>query len=122
MEGMSDSNGNSGSPAAVFGPAQQASLSSAISRQLKVHWSSPQGLNADQLVTVLAWEMNSDGSLKGRPRVVSQSGISDSNRPQAALHAERAIRAVTLAAPFNLPDEYYNEWRRIRAWRFDRRL
>ena len=40
----------------------------------------------------------------------------------AALHAERAIRAVQLAAPFDLPDEYYNAWRNIAEWRFDRRL
>ena len=71
---------------------------------------------------MLAWELNADGSLAGRPRVVSQTGITDSNRPQAALHAERAVRAVQLAAPFDLPEEFYDRWRRIREWRFDRRL
>ena len=79
-------------------------------------------VDAEKLVTVLRWELNPDGSLKGRPEVVSQSGITDSNRPQAALHAERAIRAVQLAAPFDLPEEFYDRWKRIREWRFDRRL
>lgn len=122
LEGASDADGTSGSPATRFGQTEQAALSSAITRQLKPHWSAPSGVDADQLVTVLSWELNRDGSLKGRPRVVSQSGINDSNRPQAGLHAERAIRAVQLAAPFNLPDQFYDEWKRIREWRFDRRL
>ena len=79
-------------------------------------------VDAERLVTVLTWELNPDGSLKGRPQVVSQSGINESNRPQASLHAERAIRAVQLAAPFDLPEEFYDRWKRIRDWRFDRRL
>lgn len=111
-----------GTPATNFGPAEQASLQQAINRQLKPHWSAPSGVDAEKLVTVLSWELNRDGSLASRPRVVSQTGITDSNRPQAALHAERAIRAVQLAAPFELPEEFYDKWRRIREWRFDRRL
>ena len=82
----------------------------------------PQGVDAEQLVTVLSFELNPDGSLKGRPRVVSQSGVTDSNRPQQQLHAERAIRAVQLAAPFDLPDEFYDKWKRVSQLRFDRRL
>jgi len=111
-----------GTPAATFGAAEQASLQQAINRQLKPHWSAPQGVDAEKLVTVLAWELNPDGSLKGTPRVVSQSGVTDSNRPQQQLHAERAIRAVQLAAPFDLPEEFYDKWKRITSWRFDRRL
>jgi protein TonB len=123
LRGVSDGDREgSGTPAATFGAAEQASLSQAINRQLKPHWSAPSGADADKLVTVLAWELNQDGSLAGRPRVVSQAGITESNRPQADLHAERAIRAVQLAAPFNLPDQFYDKWRRIREWRFDRRL
>lgn len=111
-----------GTPAASFGATEQAALSQAINRQLKPHWSAPQGVDAEQLVTVLSWELNRDGSLRGTPQVVSQSGINDSNRPQARLHAERAIRAVQLAAPFDLPEEFFDKWRRVTSWRFDRRL
>jgi len=120
--GGSERSNDRGSPAAAFGAAEQASLVQAISRQLKPHWSAPQGVDAERLVTVLAWELNPDGSLKGRPRVVTQSGINDSNRPQASLHAERAIRAVQLAAPFDLPEGYYDQWKSIRNARFDRNL
>ena len=120
--GGSERTESRGTAAATFGPAEQASLQQAINRQLKPHWSAPSGVDVEKLVTVLSWELNADGNLAGRPRVVSQTGITDSNRPQAALHAERAIRAVQLAAPFDLPEEYYDKWRRIREWRFDRRL
>ena len=109
-------------PAATIGAEVRASLSSAISRQVKPHWTAPQGADADLLVTVLAWDLNPDGSLAGRPRVVQQSGITDANRPQAQRHAEMAIRAVQLAAPFNLPAQYYNGWKRIAQFRFDRKL
>lgn len=109
-------------PAAAFGPEVAASLVSGISRQIKPHWSAPQGVDADKLVTVLSWNLNPDGSLAGRPVVVSQSGITDSNRAQAQRHAEQAIRAVQLAAPFELPAPYYAKWKRIASFRFDRKL
>lgn len=109
-------------PASQIGASTQASLIQAIIRQIRPHWSAPQGVDAELLVTQLSFRLNPDGSLNGRPRVVSQSGVTDSNRPQQELHAERAIRAVQLAAPFDLPDEYYNAWRTIDGARFDRNL
>ncbi|MEP3050815.1 MAG: energy transducer TonB [Erythrobacter sp.] len=109
-------------PASEIGRSAQASLRSAITRQLRPHWTAPQGVDVEQLVTVLSFRLNPDGTLAGRPRVVRQTGINASNRPQAPVHAERAIRAVQLAAPFDLPDQYYNGWKTISAWRFDRRL
>ena len=109
-------------PAASIGPAVRSALSGAISRQLKPRWVAPQGVDADQLITVLTWNLNRDGSLSGTPRVVRQEGITDTNRPQAARHAEQAIRAVQLAAPFNLPEEYYDAWKRVAEFRFDKRL
>ncbi len=109
-------------PASQIGPSAQASIVQAISRQIKPHWNAPSGLDAEQLITILAFRLNEDGSLAGRPRVVRQAGITDSNRPQADLHAERAIRAVQRAAPFDLPPEYYNAWKSIGGARFDRNL
>ncbi len=109
-------------PASEIGASARASLVQAISRQIKPHWNAPSGVDAELLVTELAFDLDEDGSLKGRPRVLRQSGVNDSNRPQASLHAERAIRAVQLAAPFDLPAEYYNAWKSIRGARFDRNL
>ena len=72
-------------------------------------------------MTVVTWDLNPDGSLKGRPRVVRTTGVTDSNRPQVDLYGERAVRAVQLAAPFDLPEEYYEHWDRL-TWEFDRNL
>lgn len=109
-------------PADQIGRIAQASLIQALSRQIKPHWNAPSGVDTELLVTELAFNLNEDGTLAGRPRVLRQSGINASNRPQAGLHAERAIRAVQLAAPFDLPTEYYNAWKSIRGARFDRNL
>lgn len=109
-------------PAAAIGADVKASLVGAISREIKPHWAAPQGVDTDKLVTILAWDLNPDGSLAGRPRVVDQQGITPANEAQAKRHAEQAIRAVQLAAPFDLPDNYYAGWKRIAAFRFDRKL
>lgn len=108
--------------AAAVGPAVRSALAGSISRQLKPKWVAPQGIDAEKLVTILSWELNADGSLANGPRIVRQEGITDANRAQAARHGEQAIRAVRLAAPFNLPPDYYSAWKRISDFRFDRKL
>lgn len=109
-------------PAATIGPAVRSALAGAISREIKPHWVAPQGADAEKLVSVLSFSLNRDGSLAGRPTLVRQEGITDANRAQAARHAEQAIRAVQLAAPFDLPDEHYDAWKRVASFRFDKRL
>ena len=108
-------------PAARAGPQVAASLRQAVARQLKPHWLAPQGAEADQLVTILRFSLNRDGSLAGRPTVVDQPGVTAANRAQQARHAEQAVRAVQLAAPFDLPEEYYAQWKTVTS-RFDRKL
>lgn len=107
-------------PASQIGASAKASIQQALARQVKPHWTAPQGVDVDLLVTLVDFDLNPDGSLKGRPRVRSQSGVNESNRAQAARHAENAIRAVQLAAPFKLPEEYYEAWKTVRGARFDR--
>lgn len=110
------------SPAARFGAAEQAALSSAITRQLRPHWSAPSGVDTEKLVSIVSWKLNQDGTLRGRPTCqTTPVSITESNRPQASLHCERAIRAVQLAAPFNLPEQFYDRWDDL-EWQFDRRL
>ena len=109
-------------PASQIGASEKASLRQAIARQLKPHWSSPQGADAELLVTIVAFDLNPDGTLSGAPRVVGQDGITDSNRPQAGRHAELAMRAVQLAAPFDLPPKLYNAWKSVKGVKFDRNL
>ena len=124
LSGISDRETKSRStatPAAKAGPAVQASLAGAIRRQLKPHWKAPTGADAEQLRTVLEVRLARDGSIIGQPRLVSQTGLTASNRSQAGLHEEQAIRAVRLAAPFDLPTEYSDAWKVIRPG-FDKRL
>ncbi len=121
LEGNSDATGRSGSAAATVGPAQQASIAQAIIRQLKPHWSPPSGVDVDQLVTVVRFRLNTDGTLDGAPEVRRTDGVTDDNRAQVSRHQEQAIRAVRLAAPFNLPEEYYSGWRVVNV-NFDNRL
>ena len=125
LKGVSGATGKQATtapPAATVGPAVRSALAGAISRQLKPKWAAPQGVDAELLVTVLSWDLNPDGTLAGSPRVVRQDGITDANRAQAQRHAEQAMRAVRLAAPFNLPPEYYPAWKRVSDFRFDRKL
>jgi hypothetical protein len=123
LKGTSDGDRSSdrGTPAATFGPAEAASLNSAIARQIKPHWSAPSGVDAEELVTMVRFRLNQDGTLAGDPACVSQSGVTPSNAAQKGLHCERAIRAVRLAAPIHLPDQFYDKWKLITS-RFDRRL
>jgi len=95
------------------------SLASSISKQIKPKWAAPQGADSDKLVTILSWDLNDDGSLIGRPRIVSQQGVTPANEVLAKRHAEQAIRAVQLASPFDLPKRFYSSWKRIAAFRFD---
>lgn len=109
-------------PAAKFGAKEAADLRSAISRQIKKNWTAPNGVEAEQLVSIVRWQLNPDGSLKGRPTCnTNPSSITESNRPQAGPHCERAIRAVQLAAPFQLPEQFYSRWDDL-VWQFDRRI
>lgn len=122
LKGVSGAQGQNrapATPAAAVGPQVRSALSSAILRQIKPKWQGrvPQGVDTELLVSVIAIELNPDGSLAGTPRLLSQDGINDANRAQARRHAEEAIRAVQLAAPFNLPSELYEAWKKPPALR-----
>lgn len=108
-------------PAKKAGPAVQASLASEVRRQLKPHWKSPTGADVELLRTVVEVKLARDGSIVGTPRVLDQTGVNASNRSQAGLHGEQAVRAVRLAAPFRLPPDFYDAWKVIRPT-FDKRL
>jgi protein TonB len=121
LQGAGATEADRGTPAVAFGPAELASLNQAIARQLRPHWSAPQGVDAERLITIVRFRLNEDGSLAGSPTCLRQSGETPSNSAQKGLHCERAIRAVRLAAPFNLPEQFYDKWKMIDST-FDRRL
>ena len=98
-------------PASQIGASAKASLFQAVARQLKPHWQPPSGPDVEDIVTKVRFRLSPDGSLAGRPDVRGQSGVNAVNRAQASRHAEQAVRAIQLAAPFDLPDEYYEAWK-----------
>lgn len=108
-------------PAAAIGAQVKSALAAEVIRQLRPHWKAPTGADVELLRTQVEIRLNRDGTLAAPPRVVGQTGVTDSNRPQADLHRERAISAAKLAAPFKLPPEYYDAWKLITPT-FDRRL
>lgn len=124
LSGIGDQASNSKAttpPAAKAGPAVQASLRGAVRRQLKPHWKAPTGADAEELRTELEITLAKSGAVTGI-RVLRTTGITASNRPQVALHQEQAKRAVRLASPFDLPDEYYDVWKVLSPIGFDKRL
>lgn len=115
LAGMGDSTKTSETraPAAALGASAKASLLQGIVREIKPHWQPPSGPDVDQLVSKVRFRLNPDGSLAGRPTLVGQRGETDSNRAQAGRHGEQAIRAVQLAAPFDLPEQHYAAWKTV---------
>lgn len=109
-------------PASQIGASARASLVDGLAREIRPHWQPPNGPEVDKIVTVLRFRLNENGSLAGKPSVVRQTGVNDTNRAQAARHAEQAIRAVQLAAPFDLPEQYYEAWKNVTAFSFDWKL
>lgn len=98
-------------PASQIGASARASLLQAISNRIRPRWQPPSGPEVDEITTYLRFRLNPDGSLAGPPSFVRQTGVNDVNRAQADRHRELAIRAVQLAAPFDLPEEYYEAWK-----------
>ncbi|MBM3596040.1 MAG: energy transducer TonB [Alphaproteobacteria bacterium] len=112
-----------GAPAATIGPQQISALNAAIGRQLRPHWrgKAPEGAEAELLVTRVRFRLNRDGSLAGEPQVLATTGQTEANQPQVARHQEQAVRAVKLAAPFDLPEDLYDGWKVVTT-NFDRKL
>ncbi len=124
VDGLTDqpSKGKATTPqASQIGAAVKSALAAEVIRQLRPHWKSPTGADVELLRTQVEIRLNRDGTLAAPPRVIGQTGVTASNRPQADLHKERAISAARLAAPFRLPPEYYEAWKLITPT-FDRRL
>ena len=123
LAGVSDQDSDSRSraaPAATISSAVQSSLAAEVRRQLKPFWQPPTGADADQLRTVLRIDLARDGAVTN-VAVVGTTGINASNRAQSDLHRERAVKAVRLASPFQLPAQYYDGWKSMTVT-FDLRL
>lgn len=124
LDGISDKDTKSAATtpkAAIASPAVQSSLRAEVLRQLKPHWRAPSGADAELLRTELSISLARNGAVTDI-EVIRTTGQNASNRPQVKLHQEQAVRAVRLAAPFKLPDEFYDAWKLLRPIGFDKRL
>ena len=116
-----DAKATDGALASVLSDAQKSALDAEIRRQLKPHWKAPTGADAESLRTIVDVRLAKDGSVVGDPEIVDTLGVTASNRSQVRLHQEQAIKAIRLAAPFNLPAKLYSSWNFLRLT-FDKRL
>ena len=121
LTSLGDSEGKAAAPpASAAGPAVAASLAAELRRQLKPHWKSPTGADAELLRTEVELWLSESGGVS-RLAILRTSGQTASNRPQVRLHQEQAERAVRLAAPFRLPPHLYEAWKHVTVT-FDKRL
>lgn len=118
--GAQGKNPSQNASAATLGPQQQSALRAAIMRQIKPHWSAPQGIDAELLVSTVRFRLDQNGRLIGEPELVSQK-TTVGNQPQARRHFEQAVRAIKLAQPFILPPDFYPYWQTVTST-FDKRL
>lgn len=102
----------SGTPATMTSTQVAAAVSVSLRGEIEPLFKrcAPSGVDVSELVTLVTLKIGKD---KGLTDVVfnSQSGVNASNRPQAPLHKDCAIRAARAASPFkSLPDEGYAQW------------
>ena len=91
-----------------------ATLIQAIRAQVAPCWNPPiGGADVKKMTVVLHIEINRDGSIIGRPSVVSQTGVTGGNQDYARAFAETARRAVLRCAPLKLPADLYDTWKAI---------
>ena len=95
---------------AVMSAVAMAGIVSAIKRQIQpcADRQVDPGPGANRIQVKINLKLNRDGSLAARPRVVSTSGVDDSNERYEKRVTDLAIAAFTGCAPLrDLPDELY---------------
>ncbi len=98
-------------PAAPLGPPLTGGEKAGLVLAVQQCWNVPIGLqNADNLVVVIAMELTPDGKLAGAPKLIDPSGPPAGTTKQAF---EAGRRALIRCAPYDLPREKYEQWRRI---------
>ncbi|MEO9601539.1 cell envelope biogenesis protein TolA [Parasphingorhabdus sp.] len=116
LKGVTDASSvsrNQNITASKASPAAVASLQRELYRLVKQKWRPPTGADAELLRTKVTARLDSSGGIIGTPTATT-TGITPSNRSQVAIHQERAIAAVRLAAPFtSFPEKFYDEWKVI---------
>jgi hypothetical protein len=79
--------------------------------QRKVEACSPTGIELYKIITTVTLNLDPSGKLVS-VSYGGQTGVTDSNRPQAEPLKQCILQAVRAASPFsNLDTEYYDVWK-----------
>ena len=93
-------------------PRVAAGIAAAIKAQVTPCWTLPVG-GTGKVTALLHIAINRDGSIAGRPGLVSQTGVTGANAAYARAFAEAASRAVLRCAPLKLPADQYDQWAQV---------
>ncbi len=95
-------------------PRIAAGIAAAIRAQVTPCFTPPVGSAAAGKITALLHiAISRDGSIAGRPGLVSQTGVTGANAAYARAFAEAAMRAVLRCAPLKLPAAQYDQWAQV---------
>ncbi len=95
-------------------PRATATLIALIRSQVAPCWNPPiGGADVKKMTVLLHLDINRDGTVVGRPGIVSQTGVNSGNADYARAFAETARRAVLRCAPLKLPAEQYDQWKAV---------
>ncbi len=98
-------------PAVPVGPPLTGGEREGLVLAVQKCWNVPVGLqNADNLAVVIGIELNLDGKLAGAPKLLEPSGTPTGALKQAF---EAGRRALIRCAPYDLPQDKYEQWRQI---------
>jgi hypothetical protein len=108
---LAEAEAENNKPAVPVGPPLTGGERAGLVLAVQKCWNVPIGLqNADDLVVVIAIELNRDGKLTGSPKLIDPAGTPTGTTRQAF---EAGRRALIRCAPYDLPSEKYEQWRQI---------
>ncbi len=102
-----------GTPAAKTAAQVRSAVTVSLRNEISPYFRrcAPTGVDVDQILTSVTLNISTSGALTGVSNI-RQSGVNESNSPQAGLHKECVIKAARAASPFqNLPADSYDLWK-----------
>lgn len=102
-----------GTPAAKTASQVRSAVTVSLRNEISPFFKrcAPSGIDVDQILTSVTLSIGPTGGLLSVGNV-RQSGVNESNSPQAGLHKDCVLKAVRAASPFqNLPADNYDVWK-----------
>lgn len=103
-------NRNSAGAGTAMTATLQAMAASQIQRCVRSNADAPANMD---LAVVVQVNLERNGEIASPPRLVDERRILNSTNPFLRVAGERALRAVIECAPYQLPPQNYQEWRRL---------